>query len=81
MTDIVELSTGHVFAKGSVKALTPFSYRGWTLHGIGFIVKFDWGGIDSDKESPLGYRDQFLQEEARRKAVYDECVEKLLGSK
>lgn len=26
MSQIVELSTGHVFAKGSVKAITPFHY-------------------------------------------------------
>lgn len=37
-SSIVELSTGHVFSKGSVKAIGPLTYSGFAVYGVGFVV-------------------------------------------
>lgn len=77
MSDVVELSSGHVFAKGSVRCITPFEGDAYDVEawfkivGVGFEVL-----IHED------YINDSLAEQAQRykklAALREEAVRKLL---
>jgi hypothetical protein len=79
MSDIVELSTGHVFAKGSVRAVGPTDY-GFKVYGIGFTVPVEvsWHAYEeflnrSQRDMRAYQYDDYVADLRR------EFIEKLLG--
>jgi hypothetical protein len=92
MTNIVELSTGHVFAAGSIKAIGPcYSYTGWrgseggfVVHGVGFKVDIVFSEPltiaeptnHDELEAFKAYTEVF---DKKVKAVHQEAVDKLIG--
>lgn len=88
MDNIVELSSGHVFAKGSVKALSSLflkdGYAQFTIFGVGFTVNLH-AEADGNIEC-LSYRSIEKQRiiiqafESFWKDLYQEAKEKLLNN-
>lgn len=86
MSDIIELSTGHVFARGSVKAFSPV-YRsngdiyGFTVYGVGFAIEV-LGFAQVFETSTQQYSKHWVDYEKTLFAnnlLRNEFIEKLIG--
>jgi hypothetical protein len=85
---IVELSSGHVFAAGSVKAVLPldaprFGHARFTVVGVGFTVEivtpFCKEGFDAVRDEPGGVPAAFERYEIQVRALHREAIDKLLS--